>query len=76
MEEVPKATIAKVVAKHPHLLASLPLQYPALKLTQRLVNDKEFLALIPVQVHAYLAETKFRHQIDGKVVRKLLQVRK
>ena len=74
LEEIPKSTLAKAISRFPQLLANLPQYYPAWGLTQRLVNDKEFLSLIPVKVHAYLAATKFRHQISSKVVRKLLQV--
>jgi hypothetical protein len=61
---LPKRSVAAFVSSYPEMLAMLPVHdYPARDYVQELVNDREFLALIPVNVHAWLAESDFRFQV-------------
>jgi hypothetical protein len=63
---LPKHSVATFVSSYPEMLAMLPVHdYPARGYVQELVNDRGFLALIPVNVHARLAESNFRFQVSG-----------
>lgn len=75
LEKLPKRTIAKMISANPKIAASFPTRrrFPARGLTERLLHDREFLQAIPVQIHAYLAETEFRHLITPEVIVLILE---
>lgn len=74
MSHIPRHTLAQLVTDHPHLLARLPSRYPARNFVQEILRDKRFLRKIPARVHAYIAETDFRHQIPVRTVKIILQM--
>lgn len=75
LKHMPKDVIAMIVTYHPVILTWLPKgHYPLKSVVMDLMQNKSFLALIPVEVHAILAETKFRYQLTPHVVLTILDI--
>ncbi|TRY79157.1 hypothetical protein TCAL_16123 [Tigriopus californicus] len=75
LKHMPKEVVAMIVTYHPVILTWLPKGYYPLKsVVMELMQNKSFLALIPVEVHAFLAETKFRYQLNPRTVLTILNI--
>lgn len=73
---LPRSTIAMIVSFHPVILTLLPRdrRYPARALVEELMMDRDFLRRIPIEIHAWLGESEFRHQLTPPAVRTILSV--
>ena len=65
---------AKFVIQNPKSLSMLPFNYPSKNLISRLLVNRDFLRLIPVETHALLAESNFRTHLSDEAVRSILWV--
>ena len=50
--QIPKSSLASAVRNHAEALTTLPPNYPARHLVARLMKDREFLAMLPIEVSA------------------------
>ena len=48
--QIPTSTIATAVRNHADVLNELPPNFPARHLVRRLMKDREFLAMLPIEV--------------------------
>ena len=73
---LPRSTIAMIVSFHPVILTLLPKdrRYPARALVEELMMDRVFLRRVPIEIHAWLGESNFRHQLTPAAVRTILSV--
>lgn len=67
-------SLAEFVTHSPESLSMLPLNYPSKALISKLLIDRDFLRLIPVEIHAQLAESNFRKHLSTAAVQAILWV--
>eukprot|EP00095_Tigriopus_kingsejongensis_P008457 maker-scaffold18_size714446-snap-gene-2.9 protein:Tk08457 transcript:maker-scaffold18_size714446-snap-gene-2.9-mRNA-1 annotation:"putative uncharacterized protein" len=75
LKELPNDIIAMIVTYHPRVLTYFPPgHYPLKPIVTQLMMNETFLAMVPIQAHAYLAQTNFRHELTAQAVLKILGI--